>query len=53
MTIARFGHGMVECMGWAYVVGEILRYPAILETVITVQVASVKLSNACSMLRCK
>ena len=23
MTIARFGHGMVECMGWAYVVGEI------------------------------
>ncbi|KAL5261068.1 hypothetical protein ACHWQZ_G006949 [Mnemiopsis leidyi] len=25
MTIARFGHGMVECMGWAYVVGQIAR----------------------------
>ena len=22
MSIPRFGHGMVECMGWAYVVGK-------------------------------
>ncbi|XP_063694550.1 kelch-like protein 30 [Bolinopsis microptera] len=25
MTIARFGHGMVECMGWAYVVAAVIK----------------------------